>query len=205
MPITESRRRVILEAMVQVVGTKGYTATSVADVVEEAGASRTTFYKHFEDKHSCFLAAYEVAVERVVGEVVAVCDAERPWRERVRCGLSTIVELFAREPALARTVVVEVAAAGGDARRWHWAVLARFGQLLEAGREPLQGAELPANAGLMSASAAAGLIFDELQRGRPGELPELLPELTFAALVPYVGPRAAVEEMQRVAPSSPSR
>ena len=55
--------------MIRVVGSKGYKATSVADVIEEAGTSRTTFYKHFEDKHECFLAAYDMLVERVFAEV----------------------------------------------------------------------------------------------------------------------------------------
>ena len=53
----ESRRDRILTAMIRVVGRKGYDATSVADVIAEADTSRTTFYKHFEDKHDCFLAA----------------------------------------------------------------------------------------------------------------------------------------------------
>jgi AcrR family transcriptional regulator len=55
---SESRRDLILAAMIRVVGEKGYKQTSVADVIEKAGTSRTTFYKHFEDKHDCFLAAY---------------------------------------------------------------------------------------------------------------------------------------------------
>ena len=65
MAAPESRRELILEAMVRVVGRKGYKETSVADVIEEAETSRTTFYKHFEDKHDCFLAAYDMLVDRV--------------------------------------------------------------------------------------------------------------------------------------------
>ncbi|MFP5389836.1 MAG: TetR/AcrR family transcriptional regulator, partial [Thermoleophilia bacterium] len=42
---SESRRDLILAAMIRVVGSKGYKETSVADVIEEAGTSRTTFYK----------------------------------------------------------------------------------------------------------------------------------------------------------------
>lgn len=199
MALTELRRRAILEAMAQVAGVKGYMATSVADVVTAAGASRSTFYKHFEDKHECFLAAYDVAIERVLHEVVTGCDAAAPWLERVRVGLSTVLELFGDEPALARTVTVEVVVAGGEARRRHHASLARFAQLLEAGSEPPPGGTLPANAALMSVSSAAGLIFDELTAEPPGQIRALLPELTFAVLVPYVGPRAAAEEMRRAA------
>jgi AcrR family transcriptional regulator len=196
---SETRRQPILEAMVRVVGRKGYKATSVADVIEEAGASRTTFYKHFEDKHECFLAAYDLAVERVLDEVIANCDGEQSWLERVRTGLTTIVELFALDPELARTAIVEVSAAGADARQRHWNAINRFTEFLEDGEELAGGRELPENISLMAAGAVSGLIFDELLTGRAERLPELLPDLLFAMLVPYIGPGAATAEMRRAA------
>jgi AcrR family transcriptional regulator len=199
MASIESRRRLLLEAMVRVVGAKGYRATSVADVIEEAGTSRATFYKHFDDKQECFLAAYDMLVDQVFTQVVANCNGEQPWQERMRTGLATIVELFALDPRLARTAIVEVAAAGADARRRHWNAVARFTEFLEAGRELADGRELPENIALMAAGAVSGLIFDELLAGRAERLPELLPELLFALLVPYIGPSAATAEMRRAA------
>ncbi len=196
---SETRRKLILEAMVRVVGRKGYKATAVADVIEEAGVSRTTFYKHFEDKHECFLAAYDVMVERVLDEVIASCDAEQPWLERMRVGLTTIVERFALDPELARTAIVEVAAAGADARQRHWNAIVRFTEFLEDGAELTGDRELPDNIALMAAGAVSGLIFDELLTGRAERLPELLPDLLFAMLVPYIGPGAATEEMRKAA------
>jgi AcrR family transcriptional regulator len=196
---SETRRQLILEAMVQVVGRKGYKATAVADVLDEAGVSRTTFYKHFEDKHECFLAAYDTVVERVFAEVVANCDAQQPWLERMRVGLATIVELFALEPELARTAIVEVAAAGSDARQRHWNAIVRFTEFLADGEDLAGGHELPSNIGLMAAGAVSGLIFDELLSGRAEQLPAMLPDLLFAMLVPYIGPGAATVEMRRAA------
>jgi AcrR family transcriptional regulator len=196
---SESRRDLILAAMIRVVGSKGYKETSVADVIEETPTSRTTFYKYFEDKHDCFLAAYDMLVEQVFAEVVAECDGNQPWLERVKTGLSTIVKLFALDPQLARTAVVEVAAAGADARQRHWNAVARFTAYLDGGRELAGGRELPENISLMSAGAVSGLIFDELLAGRAAQLQAMLPDLLFAMLVPYIGPRAAAEEMRRVA------
>jgi AcrR family transcriptional regulator len=196
---SETRRRLILEAMVRVVGRKGYKETSVADVIEEAGVSRTTFYKHFEDKHECFLAAYDLLTEQVLERVIANCDGEGAWVERVRVGLATIVEMFALDPALARTAIVEVAAAGAEARQRHWNAIVRFTEFLEDGEELAGGRELPENISLMAAGAVSGLIFDELLTGRAERLPQLLPDLLFALLVPYIGPGAATEEMRRAA------
>jgi AcrR family transcriptional regulator len=196
---SETRRQLILEAMVRVVGHQGYKATSVADVIAEADVSRTTFYKHFDDKHECFLAAYDWVTERVMDEVIASCDGEQAWLERVRIGLTTIVEMFALDPQLARTAIVEVAAAGADARQRHWNAITRFTEFLEDGEELAGGHELPDNIALMAAGAVSGLIFDELLTGRAERLPQLLPDLLFALLVPYIGPGAATEEMRRAA------
>jgi len=195
----ESRRDRILVAMIRVVGSKGYDATSVADVIEEAGTSRTTFYKHFDDKHDCFLTAYDRLVERVFAAVVANCDGEKSWLDRVCKGLETLVEIFALEPELARTAVVEVAVAGADARQRHWDAVARFTAYLDGGRRLNGGPELPEHISTMAAGAVSGLIFDELVAGRAEQLPELLPDLLFALLVPYIGPTAAAEEMRRAA------
>ncbi len=199
MASTETRRQSILEAMVVVVGRKGYKATSVADVIAEANTSRTTFYKYFDDKHDCFLAAYDMVVDRVVGEVVAKCEAEEDWLDRVRIGLTTVVDMFALDPELARTAIVEVEAAGADARQRHWNAVNRFTEFLEDGRQEAGDRELPENIALMAAGAVSGLIFDELLTGRAERLPKLLPDLLFALLVPYIGPGAAAEEMRRAA------
>ncbi|MGE5282515.1 MAG: TetR/AcrR family transcriptional regulator [Chloroflexota bacterium] len=195
----ESRRDALLTAMVRVVGRKGYDATSVADVIAEAGTSRTTFYKNFDDKHDCFIAAYEAMVERVFATIVGECDGEQPWIERVRKGLETLVEIFALEPELARTAVVEVAAAGADARQLHWDAINRFRGYMDAGRDLEPGKELPEQISVMAVGAVSGLIFDEILAGRGEQLVELMPDLLFAMLVPYIGPTAAADEMRRAA------
>lgn len=190
----EPRQR-ILEAMIVVVGRQGYRATTVGDAIAEAGTSRTTFYKHFDDKHDCFFTAYELVAKRMTAAVEAGCDERRPWLERVRGGLGSLVDLLAGDPELARTAIVEVAVAGGEARRRQLAVLGDLARLLEAGRE--RDRELPAETALMAVGAVAGLLFDEIRAGRAAALTDHLPELLFALLVPYLGPRAAAEEMRQ--------
>jgi AcrR family transcriptional regulator len=191
----ESRQR-ILESMIVAVGRKGYRATTVGDAIAEAGASRATFYKHFGDKHDCFLAAYELVAERVLAAVEAECDAERSWLARVRIGLGSLVELLAAEPGFARVAIVEGAVAGAGARRRQLAAIEHLAELIDASREP-GGPKLSASTGLMAASAVAGLLFDEVQAGHAAELPQRLDHLLFALLVPYLGPREAAREAGR--------
>ena len=103
-------------------------------------------------------------------------------------GLATLVEIFSREPELARTALVEVAAAGAEARQRHWDAVSRLTAYLDDGRRLDGGEELPEHISTMAVGAVSGLIFDELVAGRTEQLPELMPDLLFAMLVPYIGP-----------------
>jgi AcrR family transcriptional regulator len=177
--------------MICVVGEKGYAATSVGDVLGEAGSSRATFYKHFDDKLDCFLAAFDLGAERIVAAATDGCETEREWEDKARCGLAAIVGLFAENPGLARATVVEAATAGLEARARYWATVVRLAGLLDGGGRAPRHADLPPNTGLMAVAAVAGLIFDKLKEEGDDDLLGLLPDLEFALLVPYVGPRSA--------------
>src|SRR6476661_8512319 len=58
-----NQRERLFAAMVATVAEKGYEATTVADLVELSGVSRSAFYRHFEDKKECFLTAAEALIE----------------------------------------------------------------------------------------------------------------------------------------------
>jgi AcrR family transcriptional regulator len=199
-----TRRDAIVEAMIRVAGSKGYPAASVADVLAEAGASRTTFYKYFPNKRECFLAAYDLAVERIYVAAEAACRNESYWREGARSGLAAVVELLTADPALARMAIVEVSSAGAEARQRHSAAIGRFARLLESGRRSRPGneLELPPNTAQMAVGSVAGLILDELRDARAADLRRILPELEFALLVPYLGPRIAAEAFIATASAS---
>ena len=196
-----SQRERLLEAMVRVAAAKGYEATAVTDVIEVAGVSRATFYEMFEDKPSCFLEAYDAVIDVLVAHVTSAFEAAagEPWPERIAAGLTALVELLAVEADIARMAMVEVTAAGDDARARYRAALARFTPFLEEGREySRQSEELPADTARFAIGGATSMIFDEIRAGRGPELKRILPDLLFAVLMPYLGPEEAEEEMRRV-------
>ena len=112
-----SQRARMLDAVVREVAEQGYAAVTVADVVGRAGVSRRTFYEHFEDKQSCFLAAYRTGVEVVIGRILAttaeIPDAE--WKTKLRVGLEAYTRELSAQPEFARTLLVDVLGAGRDA------------------------------------------------------------------------------------------
>jgi AcrR family transcriptional regulator len=199
--VVRSQRERLLEAMIRVAAAKGYEATTVADVVEFAGVPEAAFHGSFESKEACFLEAYDAVIDVLVAHVASAFEAAagEPWPERTVAGLRALVELLAAEADIARMAMVEVTAAGDNARERYRAALARFTPFLEEGRAYSgRGEELPADTARFAIGGATSMIFDEVRAGRGPELSRLLPDLVFAVLMPYLGSEAAEDEMRRL-------
>lgn len=197
--VARSQRERLLEAAVRVVAEKGYGAMTIGDLTKAAGVSRTTFYELYEDKEACFLAAYDNAVDVLVRRVVKAYEIEGDWPRRAAAGLGALLEAFAEEPALARLSLVDIGRAGPAAQRRYRAAIQRLTSLFDEGRDFAPGGRnLPANTSRMAIGGVTGLISDELVAGRAEQLPELLSDVLFATLVPYIGPDAAAREVERL-------
>jgi len=195
--VVRSQRERLLAAVVRVAAEKGYEATSVADILEEAGVGRESFYELFDDKRDCILAAHAVLVDHLEATVRAVYEEPGPWSGRVRKSVAATLEWFAADPAAARVTVVELAAVGPVSRERFQADFQRFTRLLEEGRDDPgpgrpQASELAIGAGIAK-------LYEEVICGRTAELPSLLPELIYELLVPFVGEEAARAEQLRAA------
>jgi AcrR family transcriptional regulator len=195
--VERSQRGRILDALVTCVGEQGYPGTRVTDLIARSGVSRKTFYEHFADKEECFLAAYDASVELLMGGVAAAYEAEREWTAAIRGALAAFLGFLAEHPHLTRLCIVDVHAVGtrGLARRD--AAVRRFYYLLDAGR-----ADAPRALPGLTAEAVTGgmyeIVYGRVLRDAIAELPSLLPELMYWAMMPFLGHAAATEEMERL-------
>jgi AcrR family transcriptional regulator len=197
--VERSQRERLLAAVVRVVAAKGYNATSVADVLEEAGVGRESFYELFDDKLDCLLAAHSALVDHLEASVKAVYDEPGPWVDRVRRSVAAMLAWFAADPAAARVTVVELAAVGSAGRERFQEGFRRFAWLMEEGYD---GAELGVarpHASKLAIGAGIARVYEEVVRGRTAELPTLLPALTYEVLVPFVGEEVARAQEQLAA------
>src|SRR5437867_3145840 len=100
-PVPDAQRARLLDAMIRVVGERGYAAASVTDVVRAAGVSRSTFYELFASKEACFLEAYGTGVDVMVDSVrEAVHEAPDDWRAQLRAGIRAYLEAPLAESVL---------------------------------------------------------------------------------------------------------
>ncbi len=72
-----ARRAEIARAAERLFGTRGFHATSIADLIEAAGISRGTFYIYFDSKEALFLDLIDRFAKRIM-EVVQVVDPSGP-------------------------------------------------------------------------------------------------------------------------------
>jgi AcrR family transcriptional regulator len=196
--VTESQRNRIHRAMVEVVAARGYPATRVVDVIGVAGVSRKTFYELFESKEDCFLAAYDVLLEKLLREITDAFESRQgaPWAERVAAALEVLLEHLAQHPDEARFAIVEALAAGPKALARRDSALRQFTGFLEAGRSNA-AIELPGIASLAVAGGINELLYSEILHGAAAGLPSHLPDLMFWVTLPFLGAEAAARERDR--------
>lgn len=197
--MTESQRSRIHQAMIEVVAERGYPETRVVDVIDVAGVSRKTFYELFESKETCFLAAYEVLLGKLLEEATAAFERApaAPWAERAAAALEALLEHLARRPEEARFAIVEVMAAGPKSLARRDAALRQFAGFLEGGRSEA-AVELPGITSLAVAGGINELLYSEILQGAASRLPARLPDLVFLIALPFLGPAEAAAQRERV-------
>ena len=93
----------MIEGLASAIREKGLAATTVADIVRHARASRETFYQCFEDKNECFVALAEASFEDVLRAVAQEIDPEAPWDEQVDSGIDAFLERIDADRAVTIT------------------------------------------------------------------------------------------------------
>jgi AcrR family transcriptional regulator len=201
--VGDIQRARIVSAMVEVAAEVGYIGAAVAPVVARAGVSRRTFYEQFEGREDCFLAAFEWGVEQARSVMDQAYGSQRSWRERVRHALAALLAFLDGEPALARALVIEALGAGKLVLERRAQVLGELIAALDVSAPRARGAVEPP---LLTAEGVVGgafsVIHARLLEGS-GQFIALHGQLMALIALPYLGPRAAGEELMRPAPDVP--
>ncbi len=166
-------RQRLIAAMAASIRVQGYRETTVADVVRVARTSRRTFYEHFDDRDSCFLALFDATNDAMMDEIAAAVDPNRPLEEQVDQALDAYIANVSAQPALYHSFVRELPGLGQAGADRQLAVIERFAQLLvglvESGRrqQPEIGATpLSLDTAVIIVGGLRELAVISLQRGR---------------------------------------
>ena len=139
----QATRRQLVAAATALFAARGYEATSIEAVLEEAGVSRGALYHHFEDKRALFEAVLDTVESDLAATVMAAAQDVADPADMLQAGcLAWLGQV--RDPVVRRVALVDAPAVLGW-ERWreidecHW-----FGLLKSALAESLPPSRLDA-------------------------------------------------------------
>ncbi|HKB50900.1 MAG TPA: TetR/AcrR family transcriptional regulator [Solirubrobacterales bacterium] len=192
-----SERAQILEALIEIASERGYGETTIEIVLERAGLDRPAFDRHFRGKYDCFLSAWQDLNEECLETMVRAYESCEEWPDRLRAVAYQVIEGLRHDPSRA-SFGVEVLAAGDAARARRDMTMRVIASLIDAGRQEMDDPEaVPHTTAEALAGSAYGQIYSRVVRGAVEELPDLVPQLMSAAVMPYLGMEAAMAELSR--------
>ena len=179
-----SQRQRILDAMAVVVAEKTFSAATIADIVGKASISRATFYKHFVDKRECFDATATSFIAELQETTIEAQSSAESRPDAIRRAIAAVLEQLAAKPSYANLVLI-------NAPMLEPGIVADHRELAVEGLKAQWGAGKGGKWAGADARIAFGrahvLIADYLVTDRARLLPELLPEISYVMLLPFVG------------------
>lgn len=190
LPPNERER--LVAAMAASCAEKGYAATEVEDVLRASGVERGVFEQSFSDKADCALAAVnQILAETTRAAASAFSPELADWQKLVR-GVRALLELFAAQPSYARLACIEARAAmPPEAYERYAAGIRVLIAMLDRARA-YAAAGAPASATRGAIGGPELLIRRELIGGRAERLPQLLPDIIYGTVVPFLDQQEAL-------------
>lgn len=174
--VVRNQRERLFGAAVAVAAEKGYDPTTVADLVQLSGVSRSDFYRHFESKQDCFVAM----VQELVGPAVETIQraAEGADEQRARKVFEGFVAVAVEHAPTARVCIVELDTAGAQAEAVVDRLFDAFEELATEASKRIPGREeMPAEVVRAVIGGLRKVIHTRLYRHQEAELDQLAPQL----------------------------
>ena len=126
----ESRDRIVAAAT-ELIRHTPYGALTVDDVMREAGAGRTIFYRHFDDLADLLMRAGRDAFEGLYQAEQAFRSEHVEGQPNVRAAIQAAVDVYRRHGPLLRAIAEAAAAGDVQVAAGQQAMLERFDALVE--------------------------------------------------------------------------
>ncbi|HTA14525.1 MAG TPA: TetR/AcrR family transcriptional regulator [Solirubrobacteraceae bacterium] len=186
--VIHNQRERILDSLANLSAAKGYGATTIPEIVQEAAVSVQAFYEHFSGKEDAFLVAYELGHRKALAIVERAYESQEDWPAAIRSGVVTLLAFLASEPAYAHLALIDALTASPKAAAVAHDGMNGYAAMLEPGLELSRTGNPPTVAAVeATAGALLELCFVYVATERTRELPNLEGIASDVALRPFVG------------------
>jgi AcrR family transcriptional regulator len=197
--IVQNQRERIVDATAAIVAEKGLASLTIPEIARRANVSHQTFYEMYPTKHDAFLGTQKVGLHQaLLVTVQAYEENKEDWPRGVAAGLRALLGYLASEPAHSHLILVDTFAASPEAIEIRDTSIHAFAAYLQPGYHySANGSAIPG----VAPEAIAGGIWQVLnfyiEDERTEELPDVAPQLIYAALTPFLGPKDAAKAARR--------
>lgn len=88
----------IVQAAESLFGQKGYNATSISDIVNEANVGRALIYYYYKDKRDLYESILQEGNDRMVDLARKALESEGSTFERLKAFMSMFIQMHAQHP-----------------------------------------------------------------------------------------------------------
>jgi AcrR family transcriptional regulator len=193
-------------ALIELCFERGFANLTVEDLCRRAGIDRAAFDRRYANLTDCFIQIHQAEWERYERIAAQARDGLTSWRDRIRATAYAIYRFLAEDEKAQKFNVVEARAAGERPQLLLGQEIGILVDLIDEGRQELAD---PDSLSRSTAEQLTGGIFNQIYTtiGRGGTLPpasEIVPQLMYAVVLPYLGEEAALEELSIPAPPAPN-
>jgi AcrR family transcriptional regulator len=185
-------------AVVEVVAVRGYEEAGIEEILARAGVGRAEFDRLFAGKADAVLRVFESYIENFKYRTGRAFGAAATWPDSLRGAAYEGVAWIEDHPHAYQFGMLRILDAGEMARLRREELFAWCAGLIDAGREV---APDPAAVPLAAPMIAVGAVVEIMARHAAGEIDarprEVVPELMYGAVLPYLGEEAARAELGR--------
>jgi AcrR family transcriptional regulator len=209
--IVKNQRERIVDATAAIVAEKGLANLTIPEIAKRANVSHQTFYEMYPTKRDAFLGTQKVGLHQALGVTIAAYEEnEEDWPRGVAAGVRALLGYLASEPAHAHLILVDTFAASPEAIEIRDTSIHAFAAYLQPGYHyasssssngsGTSGPDSGAVPGVAPEAIAGGIwqvLNYYIEDERTDELPEVAPQLIYAALTPFIGPSDAAKAARR--------
>ncbi len=103
----EEKRRQLLDAAVRVFARKGYHASRVGDIAEEAGVAHGLLYHYFKSKDDVLEAVFHENWSVLLARIASVEETDEPAADQLRHITAIVLRTWLHLPDVVRVVIRE--------------------------------------------------------------------------------------------------
>lgn len=191
---TDDKRARVLGSVVHLTLDEGYATLTDPQIAQFAGVSTEAFHKQFPSKEACFLAVLDEFVQEALDSVTPTFEQADSWPLGVYRAVKAFVDYLVEHQALLRIAFIDLFEVGP-------AMVGRLTRSVDCFAELLtENAPPPRRGPAIAVEAITGalwaMISGYVAHNRITRLPCMVDHLAFTVLAPYLGPKAAIEEIE---------